>query len=403
MPQPAPMSDPQPAPYAAYASPHPYPAGMLQPMPFAQPQHAAPARRFTSRKPATETRAPIEEIRESLREFREAVRDLAEKPGAPASFLTAKYTCAFEFTAPDGALTGLRVLIFGDNARRNEQLAGGIMAEIIDGKAVGEDVVAKVKTLTAELVASGGTAARPCGGHRRRGSGKPGLRRVQDRRRPRNAASIRCSTRCRPKPARANCSHSSATLNADPAINGILVQLPLPAHIDSGRDHPDHRAGKGCRRLSFHQCRQARHRRTGHRLRAVHAGRLDAADRARARQGSFRPQRRRRRPLQHRRQADGQSAACRQLHGDHRPQPHAATCRRLCRTADILVAAVGRPEMVKGDWVKPGATVIDVGINRIAGAGKGRGQVAAGRRRRLRRRRKRWPAPSRRCRAASGR
>ncbi len=36
-----------------------------------------------------------------------------------------------------------------------------------------------------------------------------------------------------------------------------------------------------------------------------------------------------------------------------------------CRRADILVAAVGRPEMVKGDWVKPGATVIDVGINRI--------------------------------------
>ena len=37
----------------------------------------------------------------------------------------------------------------------------------------------------------------------------------------------------------------------------------------------------------------------------------------------------------------------------------------LCRTADILVPAVGRPEMVKGDWVKPGAVVIDVGMNRI--------------------------------------
>ena len=36
-----------------------------------------------------------------------------------------------------------------------------------------------------------------------------------------------------------------------------------------------------------------------------------------------------------------------------------------CREADILVAAVGRPEMIKGDWIKPGATVIDVGINRI--------------------------------------
>lgn len=37
----------------------------------------------------------------------------------------------------------------------------------------------------------------------------------------------------------------------------------------------------------------------------------------------------------------------------------------LCRTADILVAAVGRPHFVKGDWVKPGAIVIDVGINRL--------------------------------------
>ncbi len=44
-----------------------------------------------------------------------------------------------------------------------------------------------------------------------------------------------------------------------------------------------------------------------------------------------------------------------------------------CLRADILVAAVGRPEMIKGDWVKPGATVIDVGINRIdAGDGKTR-------------------------------
>jgi methylenetetrahydrofolate dehydrogenase (NADP+) / methenyltetrahydrofolate cyclohydrolase len=38
----------------------------------------------------------------------------------------------------------------------------------------------------------------------------------------------------------------------------------------------------------------------------------------------------------------------------------------VCRRADILVAAVGRPEMIKGDWIKPGAAVIDVGINRIA-------------------------------------
>ena len=42
----------------------------------------------------------------------------------------------------------------------------------------------------------------------------------------------------------------------------------------------------------------------------------------------------------------------------------------VCRAADILVAAVGRPEMIPGDWIKPGAAVIDVGINRIERDGK---------------------------------
>ena len=42
----------------------------------------------------------------------------------------------------------------------------------------------------------------------------------------------------------------------------------------------------------------------------------------------------------------------------------------ICRRADILVAAVGRAEMVRGDWVKPGATVIDVGINRVPKEGE---------------------------------
>ena len=75
----------------------------------------------------------------------------------------------------------------------------------------------------------------------------------------------------------------------------------------------------------------------------------------------------------------------------------------VCRRGDILVAAVGRPEMVKGDWVKPGACVIDVGINRVPAPEKGEGKTklvgdvdfACGvARRRMR---------SRRCRAASGR
>ena len=47
----------------------------------------------------------------------------------------------------------------------------------------------------------------------------------------------------------------------------------------------------------------------------------------------------------------------------------------VCRSADILVAAVGRPKFVQGDWVKPGACVIDVGINRIPAPEKGEGKT----------------------------
>jgi methylenetetrahydrofolate dehydrogenase (NADP+)/methenyltetrahydrofolate cyclohydrolase len=47
----------------------------------------------------------------------------------------------------------------------------------------------------------------------------------------------------------------------------------------------------------------------------------------------------------------------------------------LCKTADILVAAVGIPEMIKADWVKPGACVIDVGINRIDASERGEGKT----------------------------
>jgi methylenetetrahydrofolate dehydrogenase (NADP+)/methenyltetrahydrofolate cyclohydrolase len=47
----------------------------------------------------------------------------------------------------------------------------------------------------------------------------------------------------------------------------------------------------------------------------------------------------------------------------------------VARRADILVAAVGRPEMIRGDWIKPGALVIDVGINRIAAPEKGEGKT----------------------------
>jgi methylenetetrahydrofolate dehydrogenase (NADP+)/methenyltetrahydrofolate cyclohydrolase len=50
----------------------------------------------------------------------------------------------------------------------------------------------------------------------------------------------------------------------------------------------------------------------------------------------------------------------------------------VCRRADILIAAVGRAEMIKGDWIKDGATVIDVGINRIDDPTRKRGYRLVG-------------------------
>jgi 5,10-methylene-tetrahydrofolate dehydrogenase/methenyl tetrahydrofolate cyclohydrolase len=50
----------------------------------------------------------------------------------------------------------------------------------------------------------------------------------------------------------------------------------------------------------------------------------------------------------------------------------------VVRQADVLVAAVGRPEMVRGDWVKPGAVVIDVGINRVEDASQPKGYRMVG-------------------------
>ena len=55
-----------------------------------------------------------------------------------------------------------------------------------------------------------------------------------------------------------------------------------------------------------------------------------------------------------------------------------ATCRAVSRSADILIAAIGKPEFVTGDMVKPGAVVIDVGINRVDDASRPRGYRLAG-------------------------
>ena len=152
-----------------------------------------------------------------------------------------------------------------------------------------------------------------------------------------------------------------AALNADRGIHGILVQLPLPGHIDAaavlGAIDPDKdvdgfhvvNAGRlavglpglvpctplGCLMLLKHELGEL----SG--LNAVIVGRSNIVGKPMAQL------------------LLGESCTVTVAHSRTRDLP------ALCRTADILVAAVGRAEMIRGDWIRPGATVIDVGINRV--------------------------------------
>jgi methylenetetrahydrofolate dehydrogenase (NADP+) / methenyltetrahydrofolate cyclohydrolase len=157
-------------------------------------------------------------------------------------------------------------------------------------------------------------------------------------------------------------------LNADPAVHGILVQLPLPKHLDAdaviARIDPDKdvdglhvvNAGRlaaglkglvpctplGCLLL----LKDALGDLSG--LEAVVIGRSNLVGKPIAQL-----------LLQ-------QNCTVTMAHSRTRDLPE------VCRRADILVAAIGKPEMVRGAWIKPGATVIDVGINRVPGEEPGK-------------------------------
>ena len=159
-----------------------------------------------------------------------------------------------------------------------------------------------------------------------------------------------------------------ARLNADSTVDGILVQLPLPAHLDEqtiiANISPDkdvdgfHVINAG--RLAVGQagfvpctplgCLMLLKDRLGDLsgLDAVVIGRSNIVGK----------------PMAQLLLAE----SCTVTIAHSRTKNLAEVVRR----ADIVVAAVGRPEMVKGDWIKPGATVIDVGINRVAGAEPGK-------------------------------
>ena len=204
-------------------------------------------------------------------------------------------------------------------------------ARIIDGKAIAAELRAAVAAETRRLAAAHGLV--------------PGLavilvgenpaskvyvrQQVARRRRSRHEA-VRLII-CRRRPAPTSCSALIGELNADPAVHGILVQLPLPPQIDASARHRRGRSGQGRRRLSSAQCRPAGVGTAG--AGAVHAGRLHHARQGgacvaeRARRGGDRP-------LQHRRQAAGAAAARRERHRHHRAFAHARSGRR-CAAAPI--------------------------------------------------------------------
>ncbi len=162
-----------------------------------------------------------------------------------------------------------------------------------------------------------------------------------------------------------------AKLNADDAVDGILVQLPLPRHIDSTKVLEAIDPAKDVD--GFHVVNVGRLA-TGQSslvpctpygsmmlldatlpslkgLEAVVVGRSNIVGKPMAQLLL--------------------KADCTVTIAHSRTRDLAAVCRR----ADILVAAVGIPEFVRGDWVKPGATVIDVGINRVPAPEKGEGKT----------------------------
>jgi methylenetetrahydrofolate dehydrogenase (NADP+)/methenyltetrahydrofolate cyclohydrolase len=154
-------------------------------------------------------------------------------------------------------------------------------------------------------------------------------------------------------------------LNDDPQVHGILVQLPLPPGIDASKIiaavdpdkdvdgfHPINVGKLNMGRLGLVPCTplgcvllaKAVHVSLAG-LQAVVIGRSNVVGKPLAQLLLL------------------ENATVTIAHSKTRDLP------AVCRRADLLVAAIGRPEMIRGDWIKPGATVIDVGINRLAGAG----------------------------------
>ena len=159
-----------------------------------------------------------------------------------------------------------------------------------------------------------------------------------------------------------------AALNADPQVHGILVQLPLPAHLDAdavlNAIAPDKDVD------GFHPVNVGRLW-TGNPV-SIPCTPLGCALILKDRLGDLSGKRA---IVIGRSNIVGKPMAALLLAANATvtiAHSRTADLAARCREADIVIAAVGKPELVRGDWLKAGATVLDVGINRIADGNKTR-------------------------------
>ena len=164
-------------------------------------------------------------------------------------------------------------------------------------------------------------------------------------------------------------------LNADPAVNGILVQFPVPAHmsqqkiidmIDPAKDVDGLNPANAGRLVSGLSALTP----------CTPLGSVILAKETLAQQGDDLSGKHA--VIIGRSNLVGKPVAQLLLNENctvTMAHSRTADLPAMCRQADILVAAVGIPEMVKGDWVKPGACVIDVGINRVPAPERGEGKM----------------------------
>jgi methylenetetrahydrofolate dehydrogenase (NADP+)/methenyltetrahydrofolate cyclohydrolase len=245
------------------------------------------------------------------------------------------------------------------------------MARIIDGKAMAAEVIARVKQATEDL----------------NGAVQPGLAVVIVGDDPASHVYVASKSKMAKECGFHSVQHTLPAdvsqdelmalvhqLNADPAIHGILVQLPLPSTLDAApviqAVSPDKdvdgfnfinigRLGAGEVASAFVPCTPAGAMRM---VRSIHGDDLSGLAAVVIGRSNIVGK-----PMASLLLAANATVTI--AHSRTRDLPS------VVRQADIVVAAVGRPQMVRGDWIRPGATVIDVGINRIPAPEKGEGKT----------------------------